>query len=160
MVTKKIKDGIMSTVKKTDENIKMGGSEEVEVKKGKKSWSPSASLPCPKKSDKWVYRYCRDDVANVWKKQSEGWTPCNDVEGFEVSKEDLQSHKNGVTGGFKYNELVLMKMDKEMAKARKEYYEKETMEATKAVVGAKGAAKSVDDSRLTVKGSVDGMVIN
>jgi len=93
----------------------------------KKSWSPPNLLPDPKPDDQYVYRYIRksvlgqEDPANLSVRFREGWEPVRAEDHPEVAvsadKKDTGSTNIEIGG------LILCKMPKEQAIARREYYE-------------------------------------
>ncbi len=95
-------------------------------KKGKPTWRPAQMMDVRDKNPEYTYRWCDKDSQNIQKKLAEGW---------EFAKEDHivePSVNDGKPLGSttEYRELVLMKLPKETAEARSEYYQNLTDERT------------------------------
>jgi len=103
----------------------------------KKSWSPPNLLPDPVGDPDYVYRYIRksalgvEDPANLSVRFREGWEPVRREDHPEVivsADKGLEGSTNIEIGG-----LILCRMPKENAQARREYYENMANEQLKAV---------------------------
>lgn len=91
------------------------------VKKGSKSWRPAEALSVRGKDPNYTYRWCDKDAANIDKKLAEGWT---------FAKEDHAVGGETLTTTTEYRELVLMKLPKEDAEARHQYFQELTDKQT------------------------------
>lgn len=95
----------------------------------KKTWQPPNLLPDPNPKEGWTYRWIRTstlgepDVTNVSVRRREGWSPVHPNEVPELMVEVDPSVKESDKGTIQVGGLMLCKMPKEMADARKEYYE-------------------------------------
>lgn len=103
----------------------------------KKSWSPPNLLPDPASDPDYVYRYVRkstlgvEDPANISVRFREGWVPVRREDHPEV----VVSADKGVEGStnIEIGGLILCKMPREDAVARREFYENMAKEQLKAV---------------------------
>lgn len=126
-------------------------------KKKPVQWRPSSLIDALHQSEdnKWVYRWCRNEEGNLKKKQAEGWSYVNKTEGDTIEHErpgnltdGAQLSKSTVT----YRDLVMMRMPKEMADARRDYYKEKTEQQ---IYGLKDKVNSSDNpdvfsGRITV----------
>jgi len=90
-------------------------------------WQPATLLDNIKGLDteEFTYRWVNTDHANLAKKQAEGWDVVNSNKGGKEEHERANELKDGapLTDTLtEYRDLVLMKMPKELADARSDYY--------------------------------------
>jgi hypothetical protein len=118
--------------------LKALAEEDIENKKAEKkkpmprTWRPARMLDIPEKfkDPRFVYRHCTTNKpGNIQKKLAEGW---------EVDKEILKKmEKEGLIpktiqdgeqqdGVMRIREMVVMRMPKELAQSRREYYNSKT----------------------------------
>lgn len=99
-----------------------------EAAKRPATWRPSSALPTPKPNDDYVFRWIRksyfgsDDPTNMSRKMREGWEPADPKEHPElalfIDNRQRQHAQLIEVGG-----LILARMPREMAEARRKYYE-------------------------------------
>lgn len=121
----------------------------VEEKKKKVQWKPAKLLDTISglNEDEFVYRWVDKDAANMVKKQSEGWMIVNQLDGEKIVHNRpgiLDDGSNLVPSLTDYRELILMKIPKELAQARREYYDNLTNQRLEGLVStAKDNAKNL-----------------
>lgn len=136
-----------------------------ETKKAKVKWQPATLLDSVKGLDKenFAYRWVnKQDAANLRKKQAEGWEVVSALEGDKVEHERPGRIDEGgrLTGSsFEYRDVVLMRMPKELAQARKEYYQEQTDLQLKSVVERTKSDAEAAGGEITGKVQVGQRVI-
>lgn len=124
-----------------------------EVQKRPMTWKPSSALPVPRQDSEWVYRWIRktyfgsDDPTNMSRKMREGWEPVNPNEHKELAlftdPRQRQHAQMVEVGG-----LILARMPREMAEARRKYYEQITQQQMKSIDERLAAEQT--DSRMPI----------
>ena len=94
------------------------------------SWEPASNLQnvMGLDSENFVYRWVnREDPQNFKKKQKEGWIIDNTIEGSNVEHTRAKTLETGANPSSSVKDLrgmILMKMPRKLAEARKKYYDK------------------------------------
>ena len=122
----------------TNKNISSGVKSSRTHQKRKVTYTPPSYLDAPKPNDDGIkYRWLRvsmggeDDARNIAKKKREGY---EFVRKEEHPDFDVPVHESGKYAGvIGTGDLVLAKIDTEMADAKKEYFDKKTITQTEAV---------------------------
>lgn len=99
----------------------------VEQTKTKVSWKPASILDTVHGLDlqSYNYRWVSKEKSNLAKKQAEGWSFVSELDGDKITHERPQTIKTGSSlqgSGTEIRDVVLMKMPKEVALARADYY--------------------------------------
>jgi len=90
-----------------------------------KSWKPAKVLEIPEKfkDSRFVYRWVdRDRIGNVRKKLSEGWEIDSELTKKLVKLPKTLQDGSNLDSTFHIRELILMRLPKELAEARRKYY--------------------------------------
>ncbi len=105
-------------------------AKEVEIKKSSTPWKPARVIDIPEsyKDPRFTYRWCNTlKMGNIQKKIQEGWEidkilskKLNELYGLNRTLEDGSPMDSTV----KMRELIVMRIPKEMAEERNEYYRK------------------------------------
>lgn len=120
------------------------------MKKGNRSWKPATDLVTYDKDPNYVYRLALNEQSNLDRKIQEGWEFSNKTTDPKAHLDASQEHDK-VTGGMKYRELVLMRMPKDTAEARTQYYDER---ATAQERGLKDRLASDLEHKASVHGDI------
>lgn len=93
-------------------------------KKGKRTWKPANLLDVKGKDPGFRYRMCRNDDANIARKQEEGWEFVNATTDPEVRVIGAGTIEDGAKTDTtqRQRELVCMRLPEELGKERDEHY--------------------------------------
>lgn len=117
------------------------------------TWKPSSTLPVPKADDNYVYRWIRrsfygsEDPTNMSKKMREGWEPVSPKEHPELAL-FADTRQRGEATMVEVGGLILARMPREMAEARRKYYETLTAQQMQSV--DQQLANEQTDSRMPI----------
>lgn len=117
------------------------------------TWKPSSTLPIPKTDDNYVYRWIRrsffgsEDPTNMSKKMREGWEPVSPKEHPELAL-FADARQRGDATLVEVGGLILARMPREMAEARRKYYESLTAQQMQSV--DQQLANEQTDSRMPI----------
>lgn len=90
-------------------------------------WKPASTLPVPTPSEGWVFRWLRktffgqEDPSNMSKKMREGWEPVDPKEHPELAMY-TDPRQRGQAGLVEVGGLVLARLPRERAEARRKYF--------------------------------------
>lgn len=112
----------------TDEADRRKAPKELGEKKPKVFWTPAKLLDTLTGLDwdNYAYRWVNADPGNQMKKMAEGWEPISKLKGDRVEHQQSPSLDGGgsLVGSLTvYREMILMRMPKDLADARREYYD-------------------------------------
>ena len=109
---------------------------EVPVKKGRATWAPAKLMEVVDKDPSFVYRWLLNTPANLQKKRLEGWEVLSGVTKDQAKHIHPRLTDDGkpLTSVKEYRELVLGRLPKEQAEARREYFADLTRRQTIGVV--------------------------
>jgi len=117
-------------------------------------WKPASTLPVPEKSDGYEYRWLRksflgmEDPSNMSKKMREGWEPVNPKEHPELAMYQDPRTREQAVGLVEVGGLVLARLPKERAEARRRYYADMTNQQMNSV--DQQLANEQTDSRMPI----------
>lgn len=126
-----------------------------EVKKGKKSWSPSNLGDVRNKEDGFRYRWVRKDQDNVEKKKEEGWEFVSSKDASKTSAihpDSRPDEPNQLTTNVERRDGVLMRLDEDTALAREEYHREKTQRLETGL--RTQTTKDLGDAKTTVHGEI------
>jgi hypothetical protein len=104
-----------------------------------KPWSPPSILPEPPELDGWVHRWVRTgimgqiDHRNVSMRFREGWEACKAEDYPTLVQQVIRDHRSQFPDGIEVGGLLLCRQPKEIAEARKAYYEELARQQTLSV---------------------------
>lgn len=116
-------------------------------------WRPASTLPVPEKSDGYVYRWLRksylgvEDPSNLSKKTREGWEPVDPKEHPELAMYS-DPRQRGQAQLVEVGGLILARLPRERAEARRKYYAELTESQMKSV--DQQLANEQTDSRMPI----------
>lgn len=117
------------------------------------TWKPSSTLPVPKATDDWVFRWIRrsffgnEDPTNMSKKLREGWEPVDPKEHPELAL-FIDARQRGNSTLIEVGGLILARMPREMAEARRRYFESLTAQQMQSI--DQQLANEQTDSRMPI----------
>lgn len=117
------------------------------------TWKPSSTLPVPKSTDDWVFRWIRrsffgsEDPTNMSKKMREGWEPVDPKEHPELAL-FVDARQRGHSSLIEVGGLILSRMPREMAEARRKYFENLTAQQMQSI--DQQLANEQTDSRMPI----------
>jgi hypothetical protein len=105
------------------------------VKKGDDSWAEPKLLQVANKNPDFAYRWVRKDEHSVERRLGQGWSIVNKTSGIpgNPTDPDLVATSNSLDGARSINELVLMAIPADRAKARRAHLDERTREQTTAL---------------------------
>jgi len=120
-----------------------------------KPWQPASTLPVPQKSDGYEYRWLRksflgmEDPSNMSKKMREGWEPVDPKEHPELAMY-IDPRSRGTQGQqlVEVGGLILARLPRERAEARRKYYAEMTEKQMQSV--DQQLANEQTDSRMPI----------
>jgi hypothetical protein len=117
-------------------------------------WKPASTLPVPEKSDGYEYRWLRksflgqEDPSNMSKKMREGWEPVDPKEHPELAMYTDPRQRNNQSSLMEVGGLILARLPKERAEARRKYYAEMTENQMRSV--DQQLANEQTDSRMPI----------
>jgi hypothetical protein len=96
-----------------------------DIKKGKKSWTPSNLGDVKNKEAGFRYRWVRKDLDNIEKKKEEGWEFVSSKDASKtqaIHPDSRPDEPNPITSNIERRDGVLMRLDEDTATAREEYH--------------------------------------
>lgn len=88
-------------------------------------WEPAKLLDIPQhlKDPNFTYRFCnKNAIGNIQKKEAEGWEIDKDLSKKLQQLQRTINDGSKLDGTLQIREMIVMRMPKELAKARNEYY--------------------------------------
>lgn len=116
-------------------------------------WKPSSTLPIPDKNDGYAYRWLRrsylgvEDPSNMSKKMREGWEPVDPKEHPELATY-MDPRQRGQSQMVEVGGLILARLPRERAEARRAYYANLTEQQMQSV--DQQLANEQTDSRMPI----------
>lgn len=113
------------------------------------TWAPPSVLPEPAPEDGWAFRWIArivggsEDVMNMSKRRREGWEPVT------PSEQPHMADFSDATGHIEVGGLVLCKMPRSKANARKKYYE-DLAEAQVTGLSRQFRKEAAEDPRMSI----------
>jgi hypothetical protein len=106
-----------------DEAIQRRNRNAKPVKKGTRSWAPSAPLGIKSRDPAYRLRWVNTEPSNMLRKRSEGWEPATRHDAVHDRPSGVESGAGTPAGVLEYRDMVLMKIPEEMAQERAAYYQ-------------------------------------
>lgn len=102
-------------------------SDELPVKKGKRTWKPASLNEFKNKEPGFTYRMVRKDPDNLSKKEAEGWEKVSAIQGASTNYQEPGRINDGqkMTSVQEGKDWVLCRMPDEMVMDRQAYYDNE-----------------------------------
>lgn len=102
-------------------------SEDMPVKKGKRSWKPASLNEFFNKEAGYVYRMVRKDPDNLAKKSVEGWETVSAIQSQNTKREEPGRINDGkpMTSVQEGKDWVLQRIPEELAQDRNSYFDNE-----------------------------------
>lgn len=117
------------------------------------TWAPASTLPTPTRNDGYVYRWLRrsafgaEDPTNMSKKMREGWEPVSPKEHPELALY-ADPRQRGESSMVEVGGLILARIPREQAEARRRYYESLTNQQMQSI--DQQLANEQTDSRMPI----------
>lgn len=117
------------------------------------TWKPSSTLPVPKNHPDYVFRWLRrsffgnEDPTNMSKKMREGWEPA-DPKGHPELALYTDARQRGTSALVEVGGLILARMPRQVAEARRKYYETLTAQQMQSI--DQQLANEQTDSRMPI----------